>query len=217
MKNNLPILAIESSGSLCSACLYFSDEKFVEKNLLDKHIHSEKLFSIIDECRREFPEENEFKSIAVSIGPGSFTGLRIGLAAAKGIATGKNIPIIPVPTMAAFAFGISDFIHEEDNFVIADHVNRDELYFARFVKRDNAVSCIDEPKLVEINLIEKELSKNELLFGNYNHEYNQNKFTHYSACNIARWAYFFGKELVTFDYDNLEPLYLKNFIAKGEK
>src|SRR3989304_4114408 len=57
---------------------------------------------------------SELDSIAVSEGPGSFTGLRIGFSAAKGIAYGANLPILPVPTYEAFALQLSFVLKEND-------------------------------------------------------------------------------------------------------
>lgn len=214
MDEYLPILSIETSGDLCSVCLFFNESKFVEKRVLAQHIHSEKLFVMIDEVVNEFSEQNDMKSIAVSAGPGSFTGLRIGMAAAKGIAFGKNLPIIPVPTLQATALSILPFVAEQRSFVIANCMNNDELYFARFAKKNNRLECIESECLVAVENIEKKLLPDEPLWGNYK---SDEKGTFISALDVARWAYFFGKELLTFEYDYLEPNYLKNFIAKVKK
>jgi tRNA threonylcarbamoyladenosine biosynthesis protein TsaB len=77
-------------------------------------------------------------AVAVSSGPGSFTGLRIGMSAAKGIAFGADLPIIPVPTFEALALQIASGLNEGTNFVIANKVNVEELYYAKFKVTGNS-------------------------------------------------------------------------------
>ena len=91
MIDNKPILSIETSGSLCSSSLFFSDEKYFLSSTNLKNSHSENLFNQIEFLfdQAEISRDN-IGSIAVSGGPGSFTGLRIGMAAAKGIASGAK-------------------------------------------------------------------------------------------------------------------------------
>ena len=87
----LPLLAIETSDNICSACIYFNDEKYFSTKVILKHSHSEKIFDVIDSVISQSGIlKNEVKSIAVSAGPGSFTGLRIGMAAAKGFSQALN-------------------------------------------------------------------------------------------------------------------------------
>ena len=84
MNDSKPILSIETSESLCGACVYFNDEKFFEASIRFKNVHAEKLFETIDYVIKTAGiVTNDLASIAVSAGPGSFTGLRIGMSAAK--------------------------------------------------------------------------------------------------------------------------------------
>lgn len=217
MDKYLPILGIETSGDICSVCVYVDEKRFVEKNVMDKHIHSEKLFEIIEECSNDLKGTDEFRSIALSVGPGSFTGLRIGMAAAKGIAIGKNLPIIPVPTMDAFAFGLLPYLSEGNQFVIANNVNRDEIYFAKYKKNNNKIHVLQAPMLLETEYFQEHISDQDVLFGSYKF-CDEGDFSPFpSSLNISRWAYFFGQELLTYNHDYLEPNYLKNFVAKVKK
>jgi tRNA threonylcarbamoyladenosine biosynthesis protein TsaB len=78
-----PILAIETSGNNCSAALYYNENEAFEKTITGKHIHSQKLLTMIDELLIEKKISiKSIKSIAISVGPGSFTGLRIGMSVA---------------------------------------------------------------------------------------------------------------------------------------
>ncbi|MCK5458218.1 MAG: tRNA (adenosine(37)-N6)-threonylcarbamoyltransferase complex dimerization subunit type 1 TsaB, partial [Melioribacteraceae bacterium] len=111
MSEEKKILSIETSGELCSVALYFSEQKYDERNILMKHIHSEKLVPMIEELlNSNSVKTNELDWIAVSNGPGSFTGLRIGMTTAKGLAFASNLPILPVPTFDALSLQISIYV-----------------------------------------------------------------------------------------------------------
>lgn len=217
MSDVLPTLAIETSGSLCSVALLLSEREYYQSEIKQKHIHSQKLFSLIDVVMKEanFGIHN-LSSIAVSMGPGSFTGLRIGLAAAKGLAFGSKLPIVPVPTFEAMAHFISRFLIKDQKFLIANEVNRTEIYLARFRKKDESYLVEAQLSLYQKSEFDTIVSKDEMVFGDFSNK----KITQYAfptAINIAEWAYLFGKDFVTFDHDYLEPNYLKMFVAKVKK
>src|SRR5690606_14405031 len=103
-----PILAIETSGSICGTAVYFTPQKFFSVNIQLKNIHAEQIFNSIDFVLKSAGiKPDELSAVAVSSGPGSFTGLRIGMSAAKGFAFGAGLPIIAVPTFDALALQIS--------------------------------------------------------------------------------------------------------------
>lgn len=103
------LLAIDTSGQVASAAFLTDGQLVAEYTLNHKMTHSQTLMPMIDELanRIEFPMES-LDAIACSSGPGSFTGLRIGAATAKGLAHGLHVPIIPVPTLDALAYNIFD-------------------------------------------------------------------------------------------------------------
>ncbi|MCK4648357.1 tRNA (adenosine(37)-N6)-threonylcarbamoyltransferase complex dimerization subunit type 1 TsaB [bacterium] len=75
--------------------------------LLRRKTHTSRLMSIIDRILKDaFVAIKDLDGIAVSLGPGSFTGLRIGIATAKGLAQGLNIPIVGIPTLDGLAFNL---------------------------------------------------------------------------------------------------------------
>ena len=219
MNDIYPLLAIETSDSICGACVYFSEEKFFSSKLVQKHSHAEKLFGVINSVLEMASiTQNELKSIAVSNGPGSFTGLRIGMSAAKGIAQALSIPIIPVPTFEALAFQISSILPEGSNFIISNKVGRDEVYFAMFQITGNNYIFKEELKIIpvsKLNLIPKDI----LIFGN-TFDFNSEKTICSKSISapdaefIAKWAATFGIDKIVTDIDFLEPNYLKDFIVK---
>lgn len=218
MINIKPLLAIETSEIICSAALYFSDGKFYTSSINLKHSHSEKLFEIIEYLfALAGINRNEISAIAVSGGPGSFTGLRIGMAAAKGIATGTDVPLIVVPTFEALAFQLSFQMEEGSEFIIANKVNRDEVYYARFQIKSNSFIFADDLKILTNEDFVKKINGIKTFGNAYKYIVKiENNITASSptAEYIAKWAVKFGTEKFSYDYDYFEPIYFKNFVIK---
>lgn len=222
MNKYLPTLAIETSDIICGACVYFDESKFFSSKILLKHSHSEKLFELINSVMMQAELDfNDLKSLSVSSGPGSFTGLRIGMAAAKGIAQAKSIPIIPVPTFEALAIQISNYLPQNSSFIICNKVGRDELYFAKFYIKSNNHIFQEELKIIQNNDFAL-LSEGYSVFGNIteNKENQSDKTKIISAPEpefVAKWSAYFGEGKEVFNFDNLEPNYLKEFLVKEKK
>jgi len=214
-----PVLAFETSENLCGVCIYFSDDKYFSTSINLRHSHSEKIFEAT-EWLFNISEINpvDLDSVAVSEGPGSFTGLRIGFSAAKGIAYGANIPLVPVPTYEAFAFQLANIKNNDDEFIISNKVNKQEVYFAKFQIRGNSyIFAEDLGILTNEHFIKK--AEGFKVFGNSG--VLLGRAAEYPlvphALFIAKWALEFGAENKTFKYDFLEPNYLKDFIIKEKK
>ena len=124
------ILSIESASTVCGTAL-FCDDKMVEIDEITRpRIHGERLPVIIDNILKKYQVGvADLDGIAVSEGPGSYTGLRIGMSLAKGLAVSEGIPIIPVPTLEAMSRGISRegvywiLLHSHKNVVFAQRFN----------------------------------------------------------------------------------------------
>jgi tRNA threonylcarbamoyladenosine biosynthesis protein TsaB len=214
-----PILSIETSGEVCGACVFFDNSRFFEININEKNIHSEKIFEVIESALHlSGIKLNEVGAIAVSSGPGSFTGLRIGMSAAKGLAFGSHKPIIPVPTFEALALQVSALIPRNMKFAICNKVNNEEVYLGSFISLENNYKILDNIKVIKADMVKKNLKNTDLIFGNaiIGDEFKPliKKITVPYAGFISKWAYLFGKDLLTFNYDFLEPDYLKNFIVR---
>ncbi len=103
----MKILAIDSSGLVASAALLADDVLVAEYTVDYKKTHSQTLLPMIDEIVRMTQQElSEIDAVAVAEGPGSFTGLRIGAATAKGLALALNKPVVGVPTVDALAYNL---------------------------------------------------------------------------------------------------------------
>lgn len=204
------ILAIETSAELCSASLSFTYNKYDERNILMKHVHSEKLVPIIDELLKSNEiSTSQLDCVCVSTGPGSFTGLRIGMTAAKGIAFASNLPIVPVPTFSAFSLELSKLLPNETNFAIINNANIDEAYFAAYKNENNLPKTLQELILIKKSEIDSKVMDLDVVYGNLKSVKNIRFLSSPKASSIAKWTYLFGEDLLTFEYDYLEPNYFK--------
>ncbi len=107
----MKILAIDSSGLVATAAIWEGDSfgnegRILAKSSTDyKKTHSQTLLPMIDRlCKDTDCNAESFDAVAISSGPGSFTGLRIGSATAKAIALASDIPVIEVPTLLGLAY-----------------------------------------------------------------------------------------------------------------
>lgn len=102
----MPVLALDTATLVSSVALAAEDTLLAEITLQTKKTHSELLMPHIHQLlAMANVAKQDIEAVAVSIGPGSFTGLRIGLATAKALAYALRIPIVGVPTLAALAYG----------------------------------------------------------------------------------------------------------------
>ncbi|MDT8900026.1 tRNA (adenosine(37)-N6)-threonylcarbamoyltransferase complex dimerization subunit type 1 TsaB [Anaeroselena agilis] len=100
------ILALDTASLVSSVALAKPGRLLAEITLQTRKTHSERLMPHIEQLLAlADTDKTAIGAIAVSIGPGSFTGLRIGLATAKALAYALGTPIVGVPTLAALAFG----------------------------------------------------------------------------------------------------------------
>ncbi|MDP6457676.1 MAG: tRNA (adenosine(37)-N6)-threonylcarbamoyltransferase complex dimerization subunit type 1 TsaB [Candidatus Marinimicrobia bacterium] len=137
------LLAIETATSVCGVALFWEDKLLdLEEAELEKE-HAEKL----PQFYREVMLRNSFHlkdldAIAVSIGPGSFTGLRIGLSFAKGLAFAVDLPLVPVPTLITLASGVETG-DARVRSVLRSH--RDYIYYQDFSMEENTATEMGIP------------------------------------------------------------------------
>lgn len=102
------ILGLDTTTLACSVALLNGDLLTAEFTLNTRKTHSERLLPLIDFLLRECSVEREqLEAVAAAAGPGSFTGIRIGLATARGLAQGLAIPAVGVSTLEALADSVA--------------------------------------------------------------------------------------------------------------
>ena len=124
------IIAIDTSTDWCGLSLFENDECIRSFQECIPRKHSEVLPEFFQSIMKESSfKKNDLDAVAVSIGPGSFTGLRIGLGFAKGLAYALSKPVVPVPTLQVIAnHPIVDF----DDFIALLFSHRNIVYFQKF-------------------------------------------------------------------------------------
>ncbi len=109
------ILNIETATPVCSICISKDGQALLTKEILKGQSHAEKLTLLIEEAAKELQISlKELSAVAVSNGPGSYTGLRIGLSVAKGICYALNKPLITLSSLKAIAWGAYRHINRYD-------------------------------------------------------------------------------------------------------
>lgn len=153
----MKILGIDSSGLVASAAI--ADEKNIiaEFTVNNKQTHSQTLLPMIEKVvDMSGIELEQIDAIAIAAGPGSFTGLRIGSATAKGIGLALKKPIVSVPTLDGLAYRVSVF----DGIIcpIMD-ARRNQVYTGIYKMDKGNLVCLSEQKAVDIHEIMEELEK----------------------------------------------------------
>lgn len=138
----MTVLGIETATTVCAAAIGRNGNIVAEATLEEKYVHAEKLLTLIqDVLRRTDVAVGALDGIAVSIGPGSFTGLRIGLSVAKGLAYATGVPLVAVPTLEALAQRAFDgrAVGENEWLLAALDARRDEVYSQLFCVADSRI------------------------------------------------------------------------------
>ena len=113
------VLALETATRRLSIALIDSSGCIAEVSDDSERIHSERLFPAVDSMfKRVGLGLQDLTGVALAIGPGSFTGLRIGLATVKGLTFGSSLPVVGVSTLAGLAAAIESEKDEKSSSVL---------------------------------------------------------------------------------------------------
>ena len=123
------ILAIETASTVCGAALFLNNQQVALDEINQPRIHGKKLPLIVQDLLNVHSLSiNQLDGIAVSSGPGSYTGLRIGMNLARGLAASCDIPIIPIPTLLA----MNRTINYEGIYWVLLHSHKNMVYAQRY-------------------------------------------------------------------------------------
>lgn len=146
------LLAVDTSNKVASVAI-FEDNKFLgEKITDDQKTHSEKFLPIIDELLKELNLNiKDIDMFAVSVGPGSFTGIRIGVATIKGMAQALNKKVIGVTSLEALiemaeSENVCAIINAKHGNVYVQIKYKNELLEPDFMTIDQLLNCLKEKK-----------------------------------------------------------------------
>jgi tRNA threonylcarbamoyl adenosine modification protein YeaZ len=121
------LLAIETATAACSVALLNGSEVIAERHEIVGRGHAERLIPMI----AELPEKGRAERILVDCGPGSFTGVRVGLAAARGLALGWHAEVVGFSSLALIATAADDL---GDTIAVAITGGHGELFVQRFAR-----------------------------------------------------------------------------------
>ena len=162
------ILSIETSAPICSVALH---ENGILKGLSEvavENSHSEVLTVLIENLlKNTFVDKSQLNAIAYSEGPGSYTGLRIGLSTAKGLCYALEIPLIAVQTLKAMANQVLKLYPTTDNLLFCPMLDarRMEVYHAIYDSNFNQIQKT-KPLIFEEGTLANFTDKKVVYFGN---------------------------------------------------
>lgn len=215
------ILSIETSTTNCSVSLSKKGKLLVVKEDYDKNYsHAERLHVYINDVLKHAKVSvNDIDAVAVSKGPGSYTGLRIGVSAAKGLCYALNIPLISIPTLKSLAHQVTT----NDGVIVSMlDARRLEVYSAVFDSnyqqiRETLAEILNESSFSKylqngnVHFIGNGVEKTKSLISHQNAIYIDDKLP--SAKEMGSIA--FNKYKIS-DFEDVayfEPYYLKDFVA----
>lgn len=237
------ILAIETTGPLASVAVINEKKDIWEEHSDRKLSHLQNLVPMVGNLLKNCELQiNDVTHIAVSEGPGSFTGIRIGMATAKALAQAMNLPVISVPTLKSFAWNMPDF---DGLFCPIFDARREQVYAGAYywqggvclqAVEDGAYGIEDFLALVEI--FDCSHSKKVLLLGDATGVYGdaveawkintdrisskgdsmvilaENQIRFQQASSVAKLAYSLWEEGMVKSFIQLQPVYLRKAEAE---
>ncbi len=225
----MKILGIDTSTDVCGIALTEDKTLITEFRSNIKRAHAEKIIHAIDRVLEDVQLAiNEIDVIAISIGPGSFTGLRIGLAAVKGLALVTNLPVVAVPSLDALAYQ-AYFWQEQICPLIK--AQADEAYTALYHFQNGQLIRKSDYQLVMLNSLHNLIVKKTLILNDGMKNLQkfiigelielveiappEHSMTSGYTVAISGFDKFSQQNIA--DIDRLEPFYLKDFKIKKKR
>lgn len=225
----MTILHIETSTNVCSVAVSHAGKCIFELSNSDGLNHATMLSPFIEKALEKTKAENlKLDAVAVSGGPGSYTGLRIGVSTAKGLCYGLDIPLISVPTLQVLAQGalVQQKIEEDAMLCPMIDARRMEVYTAHYtptleLKEDVYAEIVTENSFAEL------LAAGKVYFFGNGAEKCKSTLTHPNAIFIDN-VEVLAKNMISVaekkfqnkdftDVAYFEPFYLKEFQATTPK
>jgi len=225
------ILNIETATTVCSVAIGKNGILHSFKEVNNGYTHAENLTVFIQELLNDSKLSlNDLDAIAVSKGPGSYTGLRIGISAAKGICYALNKPLIAIDTLQAMAQApeISNFKFQISNqFCPMLDARRMEVYCAIYDETGKEIMP-STAKIIDENSFAEELKKNKIIFFGDGAAKCKTFLQHSPNASVAENIFPSAKNMcalshIAFEkkqFENtayFEPAYLKEFYTEKEK
>lgn len=218
------ILSIETSAKICSVAIHNHGTLVSTKEIHIEHSHASKLAVLIDEVIRESSiEPKQLAAVAVSSGPGSYTGLRIGTSTAKGLCYALDVPLISIGSLELLAHQMNSQNASRAYLCPMIDARRMEVYCEVFDPYLNIVQPI-EAKVIEPVSFEELLGRHKIIFFGDGSDKCRDQITHPNAAFVSG-VYAAASEMGAPVYrkfqnrqfeslSDFEPRYLKEFMIK---
>lgn len=219
------ILQLETATTNCSVSLSSEGETLVLKeDYGSKYSHAERLHVYIDEVvQKAGVDLAKLEAVSVSMGPGSYTGLRIGVSAAKGLCYALGIPLIAIPTLQSLAAQL-----KIENGLIIPMIDarRMEVYSAVFdveykEVRETRAEVLNQDSFIDylntsvVHFIGNGVKKASAIIKHENARFIRDRLPSADDMSKLSWDRFKEKRFENVAY--FEPYYLKDFIALKPK
>jgi tRNA threonylcarbamoyladenosine biosynthesis protein TsaB len=218
------ILSIDTSTKVCSVALHHNHSLVASSEILVERSHSKIIISLIEKILKASDlNYSHLSAIAVSKGPGSYTGLRIGVSSAKGLCYALDIPLIGINTLEAMAFEVNRYNLSGALVCPMIDARRMEVYCAVFdshnnLKQSTQAKILDESSFSDI------LEKEEMIFFGDGSLKAKPLFTKFSKAlfiedifpSAKNIGYLACQSFVSQKFEDViyfEPFYLKDFIS----
>lgn len=209
----MKILGIETSVKQSSAAIVVDNNSYEVFSDIKKDAAKSLPFIVENVLNKAQSSFNDIDGIAISMGPGSFTGLRVGLSYVKGLSLALDIPIVPISTFESMINIVKPNPGKVIQTIIHSHGNA--LYIAQYISKDKLYVLDSVPKIIDINDLEckKDMSiiyvgPNKIVDQLNIKEMNNIQLT---ALSIASLGYNNYDFLKTKSINNLAPNYIGSF------
>lgn len=165
----MKVLGIDTSSLSTSIAVIEDDKLICEYSINTKKTHSQKLMLMLENMLQISDINiNEIDLIAVCEGPGSFTGLRIGMSTAKAISHVRNIPIVTVDALSILAQNVE--VTDKKICAILD-AQRTDVYTSKFEYKNNKLEKITEIEVKDIDEVLNSIDENYIIVGEATYKY----------------------------------------------
>ncbi|MDP1728377.1 MAG: tRNA (adenosine(37)-N6)-threonylcarbamoyltransferase complex dimerization subunit type 1 TsaB [Bacteroidota bacterium] len=219
------ILCIETSTEVCSVALAQNGKTIGLLHIEQGNEHASKLNGLVQELLLKAGYGlNQLDAVAVCKGPGSYTGLRVGVSAAKGFCYALDIPLIAIDSLTSLAAYFVQHNNLDQNALLIPMIDarRMEVYTAVFNQKLNMLAPI-EAKVIGQDSFTELLNRQELVFFGNGAEKCKANITHKNAvfvdgihCSASGLCLLANEAFINNSFENVayfEPYYLKDFVG----
>lgn len=225
----MKILSLDTTATVCTAAICDGDNLIAETTVNTGNTHSETLLPVIENLLKLTDTDiDEIDCFTCSTGPGSFTGVRIGVATVKGLAYGKNKPCVSVSTLEALAYNLVGF---EGILCPVMNARRNQVYNALFECKNGIITRLCPDRALSISELDEELSSESLPiylsgdgygitangFTKTKVAYVPEKYRNQSAYSVALCAFKKLKNGESLTDAEIVPIYLRPSQAERER